>query len=800
MNRIAWLFGSLFVCAATARAQAIRGITVDQREMPVAGVVVQLIDASSGSSTRALSNERGEFYLRAPHAGRYSVRTLRIGFRPEATEPIPVADGEVVSHRIVLRNIPLSLDTLRVVATNACHAVGESDPTTFALWEQVRAAVTAAALTASARTFRATTAVYDREVDPRSRALESQELRTETDYVRQAWKAAAPESLSRAGYVQTDRSGWSTFFAPSLETLLSSSFVEDHCFRVTAANSASGPVGLAFAPNPSRKQVAEIEGTLWIDRRSAQLQRLEFRYVNLPRLQSEFAAGLMRFAPLRDGGWVVTEWAITMPVVSQSTRTSAMAIQSEVVSALKVSGGLLVVATHGSDTLWSHQSLPVSGVVLDSLSGTPVGSARVRLAASTDSTVTDAMGRFSLHPLLPGRYSLQVRTPSLDSVSAVSETPLILTDSATTLRIEIPRGGDLVGRLCRSTANKLPGIVVGSTRMPDESGPHVRTRISVEWKEISVQAEPRGAVAVNTPSRRVEAYTGADGSFRICGVPLNTELQVSAAASGFASAPVTVRIPPGGRIRRADLQLNAAAAGATYAGVVTDSLNNPVSRAEVAFPQLGRSTLTDDGGRFRFTALPAGSFQLTARRIGYSQLDAAVVLDPDRPIDQRIVLSRSQMLDSVIVEAAEVDRRMASFDENKRIGLGTFLTQEDLEKKGAASLAVVLESFGGVQIQQGKSGHVWLASGRGVQSLQHGNGATPDQKDANNGASPGGCYAQVYVDDVLMTRTPGLFDLSTLSADRIHAIEYYASPAQTPMKYSTLNSGCGVLVIWTRQD
>jgi hypothetical protein len=40
-----------------------------------------------------------------------------------------------------------------------------------------------------------------------------------------------------------------------------------------------------------------------------------------------------------------------------------------------------------------------------------------------------------------------------------------------------------------------------------------------------------------------------------------------------------------------------------------------------------------------------------------------------------------------------------------------------------------------------------------------------------------------------------LFDINSIPVASIEAIEYYATAAETPMKYATLNSECGVLVI-----
>jgi len=69
-------------------------------------------------------------------------------------------------------------------------------------------------------------------------------------------------------------------------------------------------------------------------------------------------------------------------------------------------------------------------------------------------------------------------------------------------------------------------------------------------------------------------------------------------------------------------------------------------------------------------------------------------------------------------------------------------------------------------------------------------------------SAPIACYSLVYIDGQLMngSREPTEpFDLRSVSPERIEAMEYYAGPAETPMKYSRMGSSCGVLVIWTRK-
>ena len=67
------------------------------------------------------------------------------------------------------------------------------------------------------------------------------------------------------------------------------------------------------------------------------------------------------------------------------------------------------------------------------------------------------------------------------------------------------------------------------------------------------------------------------------------------------------------------------------------------------------------------------------------------------------------------------------------------------------------------------------------------------------GATGGGngyCAMQVYVDDV---RMPVPFNLDMLPSPRLlSGIEVYAGSATLPAKYNTMDSGCGVVLVWTK--
>jgi hypothetical protein len=177
-------------------------------------------------------------------------------------------------------------------------------------------------------------------------------------------------------------------------------------------------------------------------------------------------------------------------------------------------------------------------------------------------------------------------------------------------------------------------------------------------------------------------------------------------------------------------------------------------------------------------------------------MTASLTFAPNEDSERLIVLPRLTLLDSVAVSATRVDPSMAGFEANRRAGLGTFLTREDLARAEDRSLAGVLSSrLAGARLIRGASNRAWIASRRST------GGRAPSSQDRKLGATPA-CYARVYADNVLLYGGQGgepLFDVNSLSPASIEAVEYYAGGAQAPARYTGSGSNCGVLILWTRR-
>jgi hypothetical protein len=248
---------------------------------------------------------------------------------------------------------------------------------------------------------------------------------------------------------------------------------------------------------------------------------------------------------------------------------------------------------------------------------------------------------------------------------------------------------------------------------------------------------------------------------------------------------------------------------ATLSGSAIDSSGVPLRDVEIRVATLPLVTRTDAQGNYRFVEIPAGTYLVTARAVGFQLSNVSITFRDDSAYSHRFTMRRSvNLLDSVAVRAERSDPRLLEFEENRRVGLGQFLTREELEAQRGQTMAAILGKLRSVGIVRGMGGRGWILSKRTTPSGTCREGARnagsplygPDRSERFQGMVCA-CYAQVYLDNTLMN--PGQpsepFDVNQFAADQIEAIEWYASPAQTPSKYARLNSACGVYVMHTRR-
>jgi protocatechuate 3,4-dioxygenase beta subunit len=800
-----WVGALLLVGFQAGFAQTVRGTVVVDGGRPLSGVVVALVDATQKEVGRALTNEQGEYRLTAPRPGTYRIRTLRIGFQSLLTPAIALAAGDDITRPLTVSTLVFSLDTVRSTGRNACKVVaGDSTSVVAAIWDQVRSALIATQLTLARRTMQSTSISYDRMLDLRSRRIGSQTLDVRTEFATQPWRSYSAAELRKNGYVYTADDSSRIYHSPDLTVLLSDEFIEDHCLRISK-DSDDRRLGIEFEPTPARRNYTEIRGTLWLDRKTNELQEMEHRYINRIRLDEErIAGGEMGFSRMRNGGWVISRWNIHMPVLALvPVYSPTMAVLNHEIrlDSIKQTGAELVMAvTAGSrrDTIWMRPPISIRGTVLDSLSGQPVARAIVGLAGTIQVDTTDNAGRFTIGGILPGRYSLSVMTPSLDSLNTVDQRSVLVTDSSMSLTVRVPNATMIAGAVCGkdNTATRLgAGILLGSVVRSDSS-PVANASVAAQWNEFILS----GGAASNR-IRETQTRTDARGVFRICGMPTATSFTVYAKADGAEASPVSVKLAGGQLFGRADLVMDrAASAVAKFTGVVVDSSGKPLPDADVQVTDLALSGSTGSDGKFVIPGVAAGNHSVMVRKLGYGPLEAKLDFAAGDATDRRIMLTRIETLDTMRTTGNALWREaplLREFEENRKIGLGKFYTRADLAKAEGRSMGSLFEAPGFMSISAG--GATWIKSVR-TRSVN------PHCYELEDAVAPGppkgsecGCFPIVYLDYQRLSDVRHVANINRYRAMELEAVEFYRSGAETPPRYATLNSECGVIVMHSRR-
>lgn len=338
-------------CLAVAAAVRVEGQVVRGRVVlpdsvtPAAGILLIAADAGGATVARGLSAVSGLYLLRVPAPGRYEIRALRIGYSP-TTISLTVRSGDERAVDIVLGAAAINMPTVTVTSRENCGLRGPDADTFVRLWEQARIALAGAALTEQTD-----------DLDVRILRIDGTEekdgLRAEIDSAHaretiggRVFAATPPETLAVAGYVRPRPGGGIVFDAPSADALFSDEFVAKHCFRLAGApKSRPDWIGVEFAPTDTTGSVADISGTVWLRRKTAELSRLDFAYTNLKyfmeRLCDEStgkcasigtgdgAGGSLDFLRLSTGEWLIARWVIRTPAEAASFRADPVKVRIE---------------------------------------------------------------------------------------------------------------------------------------------------------------------------------------------------------------------------------------------------------------------------------------------------------------------------------------------------------------------------------------------------------------------------------------------------------------------------------------
>lgn len=434
--------------------------------------------------------------------------------------------------------------------------------------------------------------------------------------------------------------------------------------------------------------------------------------------------------------------------------------------------------------------------------------------------VTTDAGAFRIDSLPPGKYTLEVTHPVLDSlgIRLVSDTLPVTAGQVQTVTMGIPGPRRLTMAVCTPAKLRFgPGVILGRVIDADTEKPAEGAEVSIAWTETEVGTD----VGVRSAPRVRKATVAADGTYRICGVPgsFKGTLQATHGAARTAEVPIeaseqalsmrmlylpsaspqvaaagTTSASAGASGATRATTGGSAAAGATgnsngvrslqaplsgravIRGKVTNAGGVPVPDARVSVQGTSASTSTNADGSFTLTGVPAGTQAVLVRRVGYTPVELPMDVKSRTPNQMTVRLGTyTPQLATVEVKEKKTEALGSTgFETRRKTGMGKYLDEDQIANISPTFTTDALRRIPGLSVT-GSGGMANVSTTRGNGCVRY----LIDRNPVNTGGQS--------IDDLV-------------NAQDVSAVEFY-QPSETPLELSSgSNSGCALLVIWTKRE
>lgn len=201
------------------------------------------------------------------------------------------------------------------------------------------------------------------------------------------------------------------------------------------------------------------------------------------------------------------------------------------------------------------------------------------------------------------------------------------------------------------------------------------------------------------------------------------------------------------------------------------------------------TTRADSGGTFRFPRPEGGRFLLRARSLGHDpRVEGPLVLAAGDTVAFDLRLGVAPLaLPGLEVTASRrpwyehlVPEGLWTFygrmEQNRSVGIGRFLTRDELGRWGGTPVALVVGSVPGMSAVREPRGRGYRLAGRG------------------------GCAPLVFLDG-MEVRMEGTTLDDLVRVDMLEGVEIYRGPSELPAElYGTnFRGACGAVALWTRR-
>lgn len=798
----ALLLTTIHVVGVSGQAVVVGDVVDRATAEPLVGVFVAVVDSAGHQVGGVLTNEVGRFRARVAVPGTYILRAGRIGFDPVDSPPIELGSTPV-NYRFELESRPIELAGVVVEAEERqCRVRPEEGGRLQTIWEQVRIALDVAAWTERTGYVRAQQLTYERWMYPVSGRVREEAVQGRRTYGRAGFVAAAPEQLVTEGFIR-EVDGDYVFHGLDATTIASDPFLDTHCFRLQGPRRGQeGLIGLAFEPMQGRT-VPGVRGVLWLHEETAELRSLEYVYTWLPwRIPADPYGGEAEFRRLPGGAWIVERWAIRMPefeeVPSRLERSSIPGGErrtripaSERLLIKEEGGEVTAIYTSDGIRLPGAERAALQGVVHDSITGGPLTGARVRIEGTVHGATTDERGRYRMDDLPAGIYVVTFEHPGLeewDVTPAIAEVSLER-GTVTVQDLAAPSLATVLAMGCPEDAAGAEGSAVVVGRVVAEG-----------------MGEPVGGalVSLRLPGQGreegLETWTDASGVYRFCDVPARGTVLVTAAFLGRAGPEDMFEVPTTSPAFH-EVTLEMDAPSRVVGRVVDVETGQPLSGVTVRIGGADAGRVSGDDGRFLFPAVGPGRHTLEARHLAYHTVEDGLVVDGSgRTLQVEVSLAAGAIpLDPIVVtvESRPMSGTLRAvhdrMDRVRLTGGGTVFDRQDIERRNPRQVTQLLGEVHGVQTGTFSN--------------------TPIITSTRAFSGFGVCLMTVWIDGILVIRggTRGASEeLSSgsppanvndfIAISNIEAIEVYHAGGRIPGEYWGSDSGCGVVLIWSRRE
>jgi len=345
---------------------------------------------------------------------------------------------------------------------------------------------------------------------------------------------------------------------------------------------------------------------------------------------------------------------------------------------------------------------------------------------------------------------------------------------------------------------------------PEATGCGGRASLAVTVTDDSGLIAIPGATVVlrwtDAVRRPVREETDADGRLFLC-VPRDAGQATLWAEFGDASSEEATVALEAGATHDVELGL---LFGETRTGRIIGQLSDaqthqPVVAAAVSVAGRAQEVQSNRRGRFVFSGLPIGEYELSVRHIGYAPLTHPVTVTRGHTTQVDVSLPPDPVELEPIVATATRPRRLEikGFYERRYwgelLGGGEFFTAEDIERRNPSRITHMIADAPGVRLA---NCDVW-GHGCKLYSTTH-----------SRGFSDQGCKLNIYLDGILAIRgsnerwslTTGPFTREQpresindlVLPTEIAGVEVYTGAASLPAEFGGPDSRCGAVMIWTK--